>query len=138
MSLLSIVNILNVPAVDVSTVSVPCVGLGYTPNLIPPLSDPSTPLANGVGFTVIAFVERQPVVVMVYEMVIVPVLMPVTDPEALVTVPTAVLLLVHAPPVVAHVSVVEEPTTTLDAPDIAAGAGFTTIADVLKHPVLTM
>jgi hypothetical protein len=70
-------------------------------------------------------------------MIAVPAATPLATPPELIPAVVAALLL-HAPPVVAHASVVDEPTTTLDAPVIAAGAGFTSIADVLKQPALTI
>jgi len=58
---------------------------------------------------------------------------PVTIPPVL-TVAIAVELLLHAPPGVASVSDIEDPTHTLDAPMIKAGAGFTVILNVTKQP----
>ncbi len=57
-------------------------------------------------------------------MVVVPVVSPLTTPEEL-TVATAVLLLVHAPPDVAEASVMVFPRHIVVAPVIAAGVAFT-------------
>ena len=48
---------------------------------------------------------------------------------------TPVLLLLHVPPVVASLRVVDEPRQTLVVPVIVAGNGLTVIAVVVKHPV---
>jgi hypothetical protein len=66
-------------------------------------------------------------------MVTVPADTPVTEPDALLTLPIAVLLLLQLPPVVAHVSVTEEPAITDDKPEIPAGDTFTDIVVVLKQ-----
>jgi hypothetical protein len=88
-------------------------------------------LPNAGAFTVIDLNERQPVAVTTNDIVVVPALIPATEPVVLPTVPTAVLLLLHVPPLVAQASVVEEPTTTLEAPVIAAGSALITTTLVL-------
>lgn len=67
-------------------------------------------------------------------MVVTPVARPVTTP-ADVTVAIPVLALLHVPPVVASVSVVEEPLQVVGLPDIAAGNGLTLTFAVLIHPL---
>jgi hypothetical protein len=60
--------------------------------------------------------------------------MPVTTPEAL-TVATAVLLLLQAPPDVAFASVVVRPTQAVSVPVIVAGSAPTVATVVTEHPV---
>lgn len=57
---------------------------------------------------------------------------PPNDPR-LLTVPTAVVLLLHVPPDVASVSVVLLPTHTDDAPPIAAGDARTVTSCVERQ-----
>ena len=58
---------------------------------------------------------------------------PVTIPEMGSTVPIAVLLLLHEPPIVASLSVVVSPTHTFVVPVIAATALTTvTVSDVAQ------
>lgn len=56
----------------------------------------------------------------------------------LFTVATAVLLLLHAPPGAALVSVVVLPTHTDAVPPIVGGVVFTVTPVVLAHPVLNV
>jgi hypothetical protein len=70
--------------------------------------------AVGLAFTVKLLLDVQPVAVSVKVKVTVPALMPDTTP-VFVTVATAVLLLIHVPPVVG-VTVAELPTHTASAP----------------------
>jgi len=58
-------------------------------------------------------------------MVVEPCAMPVTPPVKEPTVPMAVLLLLHVPPVLASLSVVVEATHTFVLPVIATGNGLT-------------
>jgi hypothetical protein len=57
-----------------------------------------------------------------------PTTLPLVDP----TVATEVLLLVHVPPEVRSVSVLEDPTQTLVVPAMAAGSAFTVTGAVTK------
>ena len=57
--------------------------------------------------------------------------MPVVEP----TVATAVLLLLHMPPGVTSLSVVEKPGQTLVVPVIDAGFGFTVTGETVLQPV---
>jgi hypothetical protein len=66
---------------------------------------------------------------------VVPALIPLTTPVELPTVATAVLLLLHVPPPVAHESVVEPPAQALVVPVIAAGTEFTVRTAVDRHPL---
>ena len=59
---------------------------------------------------------------------------PVTMPEALPAVAIAGLLLLHVPPGVASVKVIEEPTHTLPGPTIANGERLTVTIAVLIQP----
>ncbi len=58
-------------------------------------------------------------------MLAVPAVIPDTTPVPAPTVATAVLLLLHAPPVLVVLSVVVCPTQALVLPVMAAGSGFT-------------
>ncbi len=51
------------------------------------------------------------------------------------TVARAKLLLLHVPPVVALLNVVDTPTHTADVPEIAAGTGYTVTALIAMQPV---
>ncbi len=62
--------------------------------------------------------------------------MPVTVPVEEPMVATAVLLLLHTPPLVALVNVVVKPTHTLIVPPIAAGFGLTVKLVTAIQPVL--
>lgn len=66
-------------------------------------------------------------------MLTIPPLIPLTIPEAEPTVATRGLLLVHAPPEVELVSVIDEPAQTVDGPEIAAGEAFTVMLLVAMH-----
>lgn len=58
---------------------------------------------------------------------------PVTTPDKL-TVAVDGALLLHAPPGVASVRVIEDPAHTEDGPDIGPGAGVTVIPKETKQP----
>ena len=68
-------------------------------------------------------------------MVVLPAATPVIEPLAEPIVAMAVLLLLHVPPVVASVSVVELLLQTVPAPDILPGLGLTVNKAVVKQPV---
>ena len=61
---------------------------------------------------------------------------PVTVPEVEPIIATAVLLLLHTPPLVAYVNAVVKPKHTLVVPPIAAGFGLTVKLVTAKQPVL--
>ena len=83
-----------------------------------PTQTEATPvIAVGEVFTVTWIVVRQ--LPTVYVMLGVPAVTPVTTPPA--TVASAVLLLLHAPPLVASLSAVVKPVHTIAVPAIAAG-----------------
>jgi hypothetical protein len=58
----------------------------------------------------------------------------VIAPVAELMVPTDVLLLLHVPPPVEFVNVVEEASQTDAVPPMVFGSGFTVTIVVLKHP----
>jgi hypothetical protein len=58
-------------------------------------------------------------------------MMPVDEP----TLATVALLMLHVPPVVGLLSVVQLPTQTASEPEIAPGDGLTVISVVTKQPV---
>ena len=69
-------------------------------------------------------------------MVTTPSVMPVTVPVEDPIVATAVLLLLHTPPLVALVNVVVKPMHTFVVPPIAAGFGLTVKLVTAIQPVL--
>ena len=72
-------------------------------------------------------------------MAAVPAATPVTTPVDELTVATAVLLLLHVPPVVASVNVAVFPTHALMVPPIAAGLAFTdAILVAVPHVLVTV
>ncbi len=68
-------------------------------------------------------------------MLVVPAVSPLTTPLVL-TVPTAVLLLLHVPPAVAFASAVELPAHTLAVPVIGVTAFTVTVALTLQLPTV--
>jgi hypothetical protein len=60
---------------------------------------------------------------------------PATDPPALSTEATKLLLLLHSPPAVVSVSRMEDPTQTFTGPKIADGVAFMVSVAALKQPV---
>jgi hypothetical protein len=108
------------------------------------LEDPDIVPATGSGLTVIMVVVAaapQPFVI-VYEMVTVPALTPVTSPAEF-TEAMPVLLLLHVPPPTDAVSVADAASHTVPAPDIepADGRGLTVMSDVataVPHPSVTV
>jgi hypothetical protein len=72
--------------------------------------------------------KQEPVV---YVIVAVPALIPVITPVAGITVALLVLLLVHTPPLMGFVKVVEDPTQTLVVPVILANVEFTVTCVIL-------
>ena len=94
--------------------------------LVAPVQTVEEPtMAVGVWYTVNAFVEAQPV--LVYDKVTVPPATPYTTPVVLIDA-TAVLLLLHTPPVVEQVTVAVLPEQTVVAPPMALGTAFTVTA----------
>ena len=73
----------------------------------------------------------------VYEIVTVPTVTPVTMPvDPTDAIPEALVL--HVPPEVASVSEMVEPAHTEEAPDIAAGNAFTVTVVVAMQPVINV
>lgn len=71
----------------------------------------------------------------VYVITAVPHPTPVTSPTVGITGATAVLLLLHEPPGVASVSVLDPPRQKLVVPVMAAGFGYTNTVIVVRQPV---
>ena len=115
----------------VATLVVPEVHVPPPPSVnavVPPTHTFNEPvIAAGGALTVTGIVEKQPSL-SVYDIVVVPVPTPVTEPEDEPIVAAAVLLLAHVPPPGEHVSELEAPTHEIDDPLIAPGAIFTVIA----------
>jgi len=86
-----------------------------------------------VGFTVSVVVAVQPVG-MVYVMVVVPDVLPVTSPPASI-VATGGLLLAHVPPVSTSLSDDVAPIHTFRLPAIACGDGLIVSTVVVRQPV---
>jgi hypothetical protein len=97
-------------------------------------------IGPGTGLTVITVVIKQPVAVMVYFIVVMPGMMPVTTPVVGATVATAGALLLQVPPGVTSVTVIVVPGHNAVGPPIAAGNGLTVIVAlpliVLVQPVV--
>jgi len=94
-------------------------------------------IAPGAGLTVIGLLTEQPVVVIVYEIVVVPVATPETTPVDDPTVAALVFELLHVPPP-ASVSDIVVPTHTEDAPVIGAGSALTVNTVVALQPELSV
>lgn len=90
-------------------------------------------IGPGAAITVTVVVAAQPPAV--YDISVVPLLMPVTRPEVETTVATVGVILLQAPPPTPSLSVRVEPTQILPAPVIAVGTGFTVITTVTLQPV---
>ena len=128
------------------TVSMAVLALVHTPPVVasdksipgPPretVDGPKIGVTVGVVFTVTTAVTLQAVAV-IYVMVVVPLLTPVTAPDPDI-VATAGELLVHdMPGVVASLTKVTRPVHTERVPLMAAGAGFTVITSIFMQPVL--
>ncbi len=95
---------------------------------------PAPVMDDGVGVIVTMTVVRQPVP-SVYVITAVPAVIPVTTPVPAPTEATDVLLLLHAPPPVASLSVVVAPTHALAVPVITDGVGDTVNVAVVLQPV---
>ena len=89
-------------------------------------------IAPGNGFTVTTAVLTQPDTL--YEILTAPAATPVTSP-AVPTVATAVLLLLHVPPVTVELKVVTDPGQTVAVPVSAGGKALTVTVAVVKQPV---
>ncbi len=79
-------------------------------------------IAVGSGNTIITVVTKQPPG-NVYVIVVVPAVLAIIMPVAVPMDATEVLLLLHEPPVVASVTVIELPAQTVAGPPIITGAG---------------
>jgi len=90
------------------------------------------PIEAGTLFTVTVIVLLQPPAA--YVIVDVPEATPVTTPVVPSIVATLPLLLLHAPPLTACVSVVVLPTHTLAVPPIDANAALTVTSVMLRQP----
>jgi hypothetical protein len=87
-------------------------------------------MAGGSGFTVTTAVLKQDPIV--YEIVAVPSVTPVTLPDVTPT-ETFELLLLHVPPDVVLVRAIVEPRHTVVAPAIGAGIGLTVTTVVVMQ-----
>jgi hypothetical protein len=90
--------------------------------VVPGQADNEPVIAEGNGFTVTTAVRTQPVTGAVYDIVAVPAAIPSMVPVvATGTSATAMLPLLHVPPVVAELSVVLLPGHVMNVPVIVAG-----------------
>ena len=127
------VTLLQIPPVvaSVKIVFEPAQTIGV-PAMVPAL---------GVGLTVTTCVAAAvpQLLVTVYDIVVVPVAMPLTTPEV-PTVPVDGLTLLHAPPVAASVKAVLAPVQTVGVPEIvpAFGRPFTVTTCVAVQPVVVL
>jgi len=90
-------------------------------------------IAAGEAFTVMVISDWQPVANL-YVTGVVPPVIPTKAPVVLLMVPTAVLPLIHVPPVGVAVSVVVIPEQITEDPDIEPGSGYTVTTLVVTHP----
>ncbi len=103
---------------------------------------PTIGLTGGSGFTdsVRVMDESPHIFATVYVMVAVPTAIPVTTPEEAFTLAIKVLLLLHVPPVMESVSVVDAPKHTCVLPKIAGITGTeTTVSGIVTlagHPYM--
>jgi hypothetical protein len=90
-------------------------------------------IAIGVVFTLTTLItlHAEPIV---YEMMEVPAIRPVTTPVVAFTVAFVVLLLAHVPPVVVEFRVTVVPVHKVVGPVIASGSAFTVIVAVINAP----
>jgi hypothetical protein len=91
-------------------------------------------IGNGNGFTVIAYLVKQPVG-NVYIIVSAPAANPVTEPAVGRTDAISGNILDHDPPTDEELKVIKDPTHTLPDPVIADGNGLTVISNVVIQPV---
>lgn len=108
--------------------------LGLPTNVVvpPPVHVLNVPLIDGKPVTVTTVLLLQPAAV-VYSMVDVPDINPLTTPSVPM-VATLVLLLLQLPPPGAHVNVVVAPSHTNSVPPIALGLAFTVTTPVTLQP----
>ena len=102
--------------------------------VLPTHTDVIPVIGAGKGLTNSVVVAMQ-LVLKVYVIIAVPALTPDATPLKEPIVATAMLLLLHVPPIVASLSVVVLPTQTAVTPVIAAGSGLTVIIVVVRQPV---
>lgn len=91
----------------------------------------------GSWFTTTFTVLAQPVLVNVYDTIVVPATSPLTTPVLLIVAAVGLVLL-HTPPVLVVLSVVVLPTHTCAVPVIVLGSAFTVIVVLLIQPVPTV
>jgi hypothetical protein len=91
-------------------------------------------IAAGLAFTVIALMTIHPEP-SEYVIVTLPAATPVTTPVEEPTIALVTALLVHTPPPMESVNVVESLVHTVDAPLIVLGAPLTVIVFVVSQPV---
>lgn len=97
-------------------------------------TEPGPVIGAGDTFTVTAAVVKHPVG-SEYDMTAVPGEIPVTMPVLKPIISIVGLLLLHIPPAVISLSVVDAPGHIVVLPVIVAGTGFTVIPDELLQPV---
>lgn len=93
-------------------------------------------IGAGGGFTVTVVVITQPGMARVYVIVAVPVLIPVITPVERSISAILVLLLVHVPPVMASLRVIELSKHTPGPPLIEGGKGLMVTVVVALHPAV--
>jgi hypothetical protein len=94
-----------------------------------PVQTLAGPVMGAYGFTVTTVVARQPAEV-VYEMVAVPAMPPVTMPELIPIAATAVLLLVHEPPGITLLNVA---VLQMDVDPVIGATGLTVVINVVTQ-----
>ena len=106
------------------------VGTGYT---FAPNDIAGSLSSRGHLFIVIIVLAAQPVD-KVYEMVLVPGVMPVITPVPLAIVATAVFILLHVPPIDALLNVAEAPLQIDVTPVMVGGSGFIVSNNTAEQP----
>jgi hypothetical protein len=123
----------NIPSDDDSIIKDDRAGLGY--NLTVLRKSASALLAPEITET--GLIDWQPVVTILYVIIVLPTDAPVTTPPV-VTLATDGLEDDHVPPGVVFVRAIVLPTNTSEGPAIGAGVFFTKKPVVRKHPELTL
>lgn len=94
--------------------------------VVVPTHNEDVPLiAEGEGATVRIVMDLQPVLVTVYEILVVPAAMPVATPVLISIEAFVGMLTLHVPPGVLQFSDTDDPTQTVADPVMAPGSGLT-------------
>jgi hypothetical protein len=103
-------------------------------DVLPTHADAVPPIAAGVATTVTSVTLKQPDVEIIYVIFVVPTDNALTTPVVVFTVPTAKLLLLHVPPLVALDNVVVSPLQIVGTPVFGVKTAFTVTIAVDAQP----